>query len=157
MSAVQDPPKHNNLIQNAKVDPHKLFKVSSFAFVHPVDNSTSLKFIKKINGSLCIDGHHISNCLDLKTDTLIDQFRNMRTTIHATMRNILRKKTTKVIVSQFDICICTPDRFVVWSHFKTFLKSSLIISGQNRYLVFKSISPFKNRNFETCVILDFSK
>ena len=36
-SALQDHPKNNYLILNSKFKPHKLFKVSSFAFVHPVD------------------------------------------------------------------------------------------------------------------------
>ena len=35
-SALQDHPKNNYLILNSKFKPHKLFKVSSFAFVHPV-------------------------------------------------------------------------------------------------------------------------
>ena len=35
-SARQDHPKNNYLILNSKFKPHKLFKVSSFAFVHPV-------------------------------------------------------------------------------------------------------------------------
>ena len=35
-STLQDHPKNNYLILNSKFKPHKLFKVSSFAFVHPV-------------------------------------------------------------------------------------------------------------------------
>ena len=42
-SALQDHSKNNYLILNSKFKPHKLFKVSSFAFVHPVINGTVKK------------------------------------------------------------------------------------------------------------------
>ena len=41
-SALQDHSKNNYLILNSKFKPHKLFKVSSFAFVHPVIDKITL-------------------------------------------------------------------------------------------------------------------